>query len=327
MTTKQLNVSDFKTYLDQVEELPADALLGRMVLFTITDHGVPVQDVYEAINDLDLHAAYPPAPNKYLDSFKKATSDVKDTYAMPKGRTAHLLCREVNFTHEYQRRQITREIKDSGKKKLGYAPAIDATFYKPTDVNKQETARLNIVVNQGALEPDEVALITEIANGIAARYARYFRTFDGLKIRAFVRNYLKKLNAVEIKGGVYFVPVSRDEELGRLVEFVSRMGGGCRMNTIPMVNLEKEREFITEIFEREASDSLREITKEVEHLLATRKGISAAAYARLKERYDEVLSNATEHMDNLQVTQDVTAAAAEVAFESIQKLMEAMLND
>lgn len=318
---------ELRDYISQVGDLPLDILLGRIVLFTITDHGVPVQDCFDVIDDLGLTSIGKPQENKRIDAFKKATSDVKDSYPMVKNRTGHLLCREVTATGEFLSRQITREIKDSGRKKLGYHPAIEAVFYKPTDARDQNTARCSITVQPGALEPGELEIVTAVARAIAANFERYYRTFDGMKIRAWVRAYLKKLNAVEIKGGVYFVPVSRDEELGRLAEFVRRMGGGCRMNMIPMVNLEREREFITEIFEREAAQSLREITAEVEELMSTRKGVTATAYAKIKARYDEVLANATEHMDNLQITQDLTAASAEVAFESLQKLVHAMLED
>lgn len=326
-TTEKRQIEGLRGYIEQVGDLPTDVLLGRIVLFTITDHGVPTQDCLDVIDTLALGSIAKPQVNKYVDAFKKATSDVKDSYPMTKSRTGHLLCRDVTSTGDFIRRQITREIKDGGKKRLRYDPAIEVTFYRPSDSAQQATAKLKVTVNKNVLEAGEVEMAMAVAEGISANYERYYRTFDGMKIRAWVRAYLKKLNSVEIKGGVYFVPVSRDEELSRLAEFVKQMGGGCRMNMIPMVNLEREREFITEIFEREAAESLREITDEVAEILSTRKGVSAKAYANIKARYDEVLANATEHMDNLQITQDLTAASAEVAFESLQKLVNAMLED
>lgn len=326
-TKTQMDSGTIHQYLNQFGDLPTDVLLGRIVLFTITDHGVPTQDVYDTITRLNLASVPMPQANKYIDAFKKATSDVKDSYAMAKGRTGHLLCREVTATPDFIRRQITREVRDGGKKRLSYDPAIEATFYKPTDSNDQTTSRLSIKVNNHVLERDEVPLVTAIADMISAKYQRYYDTFDSMKIRAYVRGYLKKLNAVEIKGGVYFVPVSRDAELARLAEFVGAMGGGCHMDMIPMVNIEREREFITRVFEREASQSLKEITKEVDDLLSSRKGVTSAAYSKIKARYDEVLSNANEHMENLQITQDLTAANAEVAFDSLTRLVDAMLED
>lgn len=324
-TKTKVDSGDIRAYLDQFGDLPTEVLLGRIVVFTITDHGVPAQKVFDVIDQLALTSIVKPQPNKYIDAFKKATSDVKDSYALAKGRTAHLLCRDVTSTVDFVRRQITREVRDGGRKRLSYDAAIEATFYKPSDPNNQSTAKVKVVVNNTILEPDEQAVVAAVANVISANYQRYYDTFDGMKIRAWVRNYLKKLNAVEIKGGMYFVPVSRDQELGRLAEFVSAMGGGCFMQMIPMVDLEQQREFITRVFEREASQALKEITKEVDELLTSRKGVTPAAYSKIKSRYDEVLANATEHMENLQITQDLTAANAEVALESLDKLMNAFL--
>lgn len=320
------NTSPLRAYVDQMDDLPLDVLLGRIVLFTITEEPIRHDDIVTWFKDLGLDEAYLPTPNKYLDAFKKATSDTKETYSMAKGRTAHLLCRDVSSTPDYVRRQITREVKDSGKRKLAYHEAITCTFFRPTKATEQETAQLRITVNPTFLEPEELPNVQRIARDIVKRYDSYYAFLDGQKVRATIRGYLKKLNAIEIKGGVYFVHASRDEELGRLAQLVERFGGGCHMNMIPMVDLERERAFMAKVFEREASESLRNLTTEAKELMASRKTITPAAYSKLKARYDEVLNNATEHVETLQISQDITAAAAEVAHKTLAQLAEAMVD-
>lgn len=321
------NTSPLRAYIDDLNDLPADVLLGRIVLFTITDEPVRHEDLTKWFADLGLDEKYLPTPNKYIDAFKKATSDTKESYPLTKGRTAHLLCRDVSSTTDFVRRQITREVKDSGRRRLVYGEAITCTFFRPPRTEDQDTARLQVTVNPTNLEPGELAMVQRIARDIAERYQRYYQFLDGQKVRATIRGYLKKLNAIEIKGGVYFVHSSRDDELGRLAQLVDRLGGGCHMNMIPMVDLERERAFMARVFEREASQALRDLTTEARELMAQRKTITGAAYAKMKARYDEVLNNATEHMENLQVNQDVTAAAAEVAHRALSELAEAMLSD
>lgn len=320
------NSSPLRAYVDEINDLPPDILLGRIVLFTITDEPIKRDDLVTWFKKFDLDERYLPTPNKFLDAFKKATSDTKETYPLARNRTAHLLCRDVSATTDYVRRQITREVKDSGRKKLAYDEAITCTFYRPT-TGDQSSASLRITVNPTHLEPEELANVQRIARDIVARYERYYQFLDGQKVRGTVRAYLKKLNAIEIKGGVYFVHSSRDDELARLAGLVDQFGGGCHMNMIPMVDLERERAFMARVFEREASQNLRDLTNEARDLIAARKTVTPAAYAKLKARYDEVLGNATEHMENLQVNQDVTAAAAEVAHKALTDLMEAMLDD
>jgi hypothetical protein len=323
MTTK--TVSAMKQHLDKYDDLPADVLLGRIVLFTITDEPVSLDDLTRWFKDAGLDEEYLPPANKALDAFKKATSDTKDSYAMSKGRTAQLLCRDVTQTPDFVRRQITREIRDGKNKRLGYEGAITCTFYRPSNPADQNTARLKIQVNDAVLEPSEVEHVQHVAQAIYARHTRYYDYLDGMKLRATVRNYLKKLNCIEIKGGVYFVHASRDDELSRLSSVVDRFGGGCHMNMIPMVDLQKDREFMARMFEREASQALNEVAREAQELLSSGKNITPAACARIKAKYDEVVANAEEHMLTLQVSQDITTASAEVALNALSQLTEGLL--
>lgn len=317
--------SALRSVIDDLNDLPLDALLGRIVLFTITDEPVAHSDLERWFSDLGLDDKYLPAQGKSLDAFKKATSDTKDSYPMKRQRTGQLLCRDVTSTGEFVRRQITREIKDGGKKRLAYDEAITCTFYRPP-ADRQDAAQLRIVVNDQVLEDEELKIVQLVAQSIKVRYDRYYQYLDGQKLRACIRGYLKKLNAIEIKGGVYFVHASRDDELNRLAELVGKFGGGCHMNMIPIVDLERERKFIAQVFEREASQALNDLTREARELMAASGSVTTAAVAKLKARYDEVLGNAEEHMLTLQVSQDVTAASAEVALKALLSLQEEMLN-
>ena len=324
MTT--MAASPLRSYIDELGDLPTDALLGRIVLFTITDEPVSLTDLTRWFDDADLNPKYLPAPNRALDAFKKATSDTKNSYPMTKGRSAQVLCRDVTQTPDFVRRQITREIRDARNKRLSYVDAITCTFYRPTDPANQATARIKIQLNPEALEASEERPIKDIAREIHARYLRYYDYLDGMKLRATVRSYLKSLNCIEIKGGVYFVHATRDEELSRLSSVVSKFGGGCHMNTIPIVDLQREREFIAQVFEREAAQSLNELTRDAQELLSSGK-ITPAAAQKIKARYDELLVNAEEHMLTLQVSQDVTTASAEVALAAITRLTEKLVSE
>lgn len=318
------DVSHLRAYINEVDDLPTDILLGRIVLFTISDQPIRRDELVKWFKELSLNAAYLPAENKPLDAFKRATSAVRESYQLLGNRTAQLLCRDVSANNDYVIRQITREVKNTGKKVLHYDEAIRLTFHRPK-IDAKTGARIQIQVQLANLEQTEVTVVQEVARSIEQRYSSFCEFLDDQKVRGMVREYLKHLNSIEIKGGVYFVPVSRDDELHRLAELVGRLGGGCHMNTIPLVDLQNQREFIAHVFEREASESLREITREANEVLANRKTVTPAMYRKIKERYDKVLENAVEHVETLQLTQDVTAASAEVALQAIKSLAEAML--
>jgi hypothetical protein len=96
------------------------------------------------------------------------------------------------------------------------------------------------------------------------------------------------------------------------------------MRTVPLVDLADQREFITSMWEREAAQMLQDLTRDIK--AAQEAGnTSGPAYAKLKERFDEVLEKANEQMLNLGVNQDLTAASAEVALRELTKLQEKMI--
>jgi len=319
--------------LNEQGDLPDDVLLGRIVMFTITDEMVGRNQLEQTFQALNLDPRLLPPEIKPVDAFKKATSDANNKYTLPNGQVCTVLCRDVASTNEFVKRQITREVKDAKARQLSYTRAIECTFYRATTEKKADgstgtkkgSERVSIKIDQTGLDASEISEVTKIADEIKTRYNRYYHFLDGNKLRATVRDYLKHLNAIELRGGVYFVHVTRSDELSRLQTLVRGWGGGCSMYSIPLVDIERERQMVTDAFQREASQQLTEVAKECAHLRESRKQITPQAYAKIKQRYDEVVSKAIEHQGMLQVSQDLTGAAAEVALHALTDLQEELL--
>lgn len=301
-------------YLTQAGQLPEDVLLGRIVLFTILDQGVLATELENLFTRYHLDPKLLPPPIRTIDAFSKATSEAKESYALNDGRTATVLCREVVKNKEYTRRQITREIRDNKRKRLEYSAGLTCTYH----VGAQ---RLQITLNSDQLLHGEKQHMEAIAADIQRRFNRYCDTHDGDKIRAVVRNYLRRpLNAVEIKGGVYFVHYRHDDELQRLTQMVHEIG--CQIHAIPIVNLASERAFIAQAFEAQASAALHDLAREARLLTEEGRKITANLYDKFKERFDDVMLRAEEHIVALEVDQDLTAASAEVAIKALELLKE-----
>lgn len=314
-------MGDLKSYIEDLNDLPQEILLGRIVVYTIYDHPVRLSDVEHWFNELDLNKKFLPAPNKRHDAFKKATKELdKVHYPMTNDRTATLLCRDVTTATDMIRRSIVREIRDSKRMRLQHTQAMDCIYNRGGH-------QLQVHVRADLLEPHEVSAIQHYARRLKERYEYHADFLDNMKLRAMVRGYLKHLNCVEIKPGVYYVNTAYDDELHRLAELVTRLGGGCHMNMIPIVNIKREREFITAMFEREAADQLQAITKEIDALISDRKKITPAMYAKMRERFDETMTHAEEHMVTLDVSQNITAANSEVAMAALRKMEARMLSE
>jgi hypothetical protein len=323
----KLKTSAMRTYIDSYNDLPADVLLGRIVLFTITDEKILRDDLATQFASLELDESLLPAANKAVDAFKRATSYTKESFPLSKGREGTLMCREVSSNDDFIRRQITLEIRNAQKRKLDYAKAeaITVDFHRVRDPDNQKSARLEIQVNHTKLG-EELPFVKGVARAIKARYDDNLSYLDSQKVRGMVRGYLHKLNAIEIKGGVYFVHVSRDDELSRLAELVGGLGGGCMMHTIPLVDLPRERAFMARTFEREAAETLSNLAKEVKEITDNRGSVSPATYNRLKGRFDQLMANAEEHMLTLAISQDSTSASAEVALDALTELADRMMS-
>jgi hypothetical protein len=325
-----MSKSQFRQFIDTQGDLPDDCILGRIVMFTITDHPVAPDDYEKLFDDLNLNTAFLPPAIKPVDAFKKATMVVNDEeYELPNGTTATLLTRDVSSTPTAITRQLWREVRDSRNKRLRFDQVGEMVFYRPTITGgktQNGTERLRLSKLAAPLDPAEMPQIDAAFQMMQDAYPRYRDFYDGMKIRDSVRRYLKYLNALEIKGGVYFVHATRDEELQRLATLVRSIGGGCAMYLVPLPDIQAQREMIVETFQREAEQSLNDLIKEIAHLRATRQRITPNAYAKLRDRFDTVMNQATEYTRTLSISQDRTGAAAELALDSLMELNMLMLN-
>lgn len=321
--------SEFRNYIDKMGELPPDTVLGMIVMFTITDAPVAAKDLSDLFDAHNLNTAYLPPEIKPVDAWKKATTEADGvTYPLADGTVATILTRNVTSNGAYLTRHLMREIRDSKAQRLGYDRVADCVFYRPsTNQGKviRGTERVRLTIDTEFLRSEERQRMTVMLNGITDAYNRYYNFLDGQKIRAVVRNYLGYLNALEIKGGVYFVHSNRVDELLRLQTVVASLPG-CHLDLIPLVDLPQARTMIVETFQREAVEALNTIVKDIAHVRGSRKTITAEAYAKLQAQYTDVMNQAVEYTRTLAVSQDLTGAAADLALDALTELKFEMLN-
>lgn len=320
--------SDFRTYLNKTGELPDDVILGYISLTRITDEPIRRDDLVKWFDDQNLNPGLLPPPIRAVDAYRKATSDAEDfTYTTYDGLTATILTRDVAITKEMICRHLIREIRDADHRLLVFNKVGEAVFYYASSVNgkvQPGTERFRLVIDDAGLVTDERPHVEALIKQIETDYDRYVNYLDGQKLRAVVRQYQLYLNAIELKGGVYFIHSNRADELRRLQTVVSMFGGGCRMNLIPLIDLDDERQMVVEAFQREAAESLNNIVVEITQLRANRKKVTPNAYAKIREKYDTVMNQANEYLRTLGISQDTTAAAAEVALDALVELQTSM---
>lgn len=323
-------MNDLKTYLAGVSELPHDVLLGHIVIYTVNDAAYELNKLTTWFDELNLDKSYLPSAAKPIDAYKKATADADDfEYKLDNERVAHILVRDVGADNEMIERHLVREIKQGHKRVLDYQKIGEAVFYRPKaskGKTVQESHRFRLNILHSELADNERSPLQTVVDKITASFDRHLNYLDGMKIRAMVREYVKgPLNGIELKPSMYFVPVSRADELERLTELMERLGNGCVMQLIPLVEMKKQKDMIIEAYQKDAERSFGDFVKRVTHLRSSRKSVTPDAYAQLRAEYEAIVNRAAEYRSDLDVVADRTTGAAEVASAALAALARTLL--
>lgn len=323
--------SEFRKYMDSVGELPPDVILGWVVIFRINDANYDRTVMEAAFDDLGLNPAFMPAPNNPLHAYMKATSSVNDTdYALPHNEVAHVLVRDQREDKEMVIRQLTREIRDPKRGRLGYSKVGEAVFYRPVTRGGQVqygTERFRLTIDNAMLTKDERPALQAVVDKMNEAYVRHRDFMDAMKYRAVVRGYLGFLNALKIKDGFYFVHSNRSDELEKLRALVERMGGGSTLWTMPLVDLGAQKQMVIEAYEQEAEESLQDVIKAIQHVRSTRATVTPAAWAKLKQQYDTAVTRAKEYQRTLKVRTVTTSASQDLALDALMELQSQLMGD
>lgn len=316
-----------RQYILENQQLPADVMLGHLVWYTVPEQPYSPEKIAEAFTEFDLDSAFQPGRINPANAYEKATQEAagdKYTVALPDGTkgVAEILVRQAHRGEHQIIRQLIREIKsEDSRKRLSYEPVAEIVFYRPTSVNgKVEMSTAN--VRSTFLPATQGSERDRIAKSIAAfdaAFDRHRNNYDSARVRQVFRDYLKHLNGLEMKPSVYFVHSRHSDELHRLEKLAGVLGISLSLWQIP--DTQKKREEIIEAFQDEADTEFANVVTAIQKLRATRRtGITAEAYAKIREEYQAIMDKAGEYARTLQINQDRTAASAEIAMEALEAL-------
>lgn len=332
MSTMSTNTAaEFRRHLDETGALPPGCMLGYIVYSTVEEAPYDAAVMENLFIKLGLNSTFLPGQINPHDAFEKATTACAgfkyETHAghLYGQHTAEILIREAVRDKNTIVRKLIREIKDAKGKRLDYTEVGEFAFYRPAITNgvvDHRTATVRTTLSQH-LHDKERELLVELVRKFDQQYLRFRDFHDGQRVRKIIRDYLLHLNAIQMKPSVYFVHNSRAAELESLQGFVNALhpNGRTSMSLLPIPELQAMRQEVIEAFEREAEEALLGVVTEIQKLRRTRKGpIKPDAFGRIKEKYDDVINKAREHSRTLQVGQDRTGAAAELALNALVAL-------
>lgn len=315
-------MSELRTYLDSSGRLPEDALLGYLALTTGVDGAHDRDALVEAFQKNGLDVKRIPQPSRSIDAFKKATrAHERSSWPLGQGVTAVARLEEAKSRNaEVELRVIMRHKRDDVHDTLDEWERLgEIRLFRAARVGDrvdESSARLQLVVDP-KLVPIERERVIHMVGQIKTKFDRFRSSLDGVKVRTLLLDYIKHLQAIQLKPSVNFVPVAHAEELHGLADAISVLEG-CRVDLIPLVDLANQRERLLEAFSDEHATDMADLVTKMQE--ARKKNVSPLVYSQLRARYDELTGRAQDYADLLNDQTITVSAAADVAQASLAAL-------
>lgn len=301
-------------YSEVAANLPEDAFLGQIILFTISDCDVQLDRMRALLAALSLNPDRLKKKIRPIDAFKRATKDIECRFPQAASERHALLVRPVGHDSAESHRHVIfeRAIYRTGRPREVLHQTVFKLMY-----DRGERQRDGTIVHDGIyaeaqpldrslLSTDEEKWLDEQigydGRNLRARFEHYCTHLDSNAIRTFLRDYLTGLDAINVKGsgggGVYFVQQKHAAELHSLTELV--IGIGSHMHTIPLLDIVYQRDMLADAFVADTLEELRQLSAEMSKILVDdSRTITEETYDAYTAQAGKLMARAAEYEELL----------------------------
>lgn len=317
--------ADYQAHLAGMDE---SSFIGVMLYYEFRQPRATHADLEKYFVDLGLVEEFLPPEIKPVDAFRRATgADAKMHYSLSENEHVELFVKEVDSDKDAVRRHIVRVVRDTKGKKLDYETVGEANYYRASRAAKRkgvggESVKFNIIDRKlSSLEQDKVR---EFVKEMQDDYAFFRVHYYTQAIRDMVRNYVESLNAIKVRssGSVYFVHRSRWDVINRLVELVNqKIGHGCRIHTVPLIDTEYQRDMLSEAYQDEVEGAVDKLLGKIARINEKHaSNVPVKQYSKLSEEWQELTDRSREYTDIFASKQDRAATALEMAMDALMDM-------
>ncbi len=228
-----------------------NGILGHLVWYSISEMFVPRDELRQRLVDAGIGEGYMPRPISGADAFRKASSAVEGKDVLPAWNehiSLNVLVRDVARGKNYVQRNLVLEFLDKEHKELSY-DSEEAVLVFDKTTNTIDVAKCS----------DQA---TAIVDQIKDNFQLFLNNHDSQALRSICTKYLWSLNPISVRpsGGIYFVPFQYEEQLKRLVDFLSSFEKGrTEAYTIPLINTEEQRDMVKAKIAEHLNNTLTEM--------------------------------------------------------------------
>lgn len=327
--------SELDDYAARLANLPETSFLGALCWFSISgkiehEDGARTMEpvrvrrewLVEQFDALGLNKEILPAPPTKVHAFRSACTHASGRKYQGEDRdvSCELLIRDVSTDGERVEKQVTLEYKDPKGARLQYLKVASIIFYRGTPADRKlGGGHFKQRVMAGLSKIDE-AEVNALLIDLRIKYDDLSAHLHGDLVRTIVRNYLRHLNAVSVRGGgLYFTHRTKQAEMDALMMLVRSIGQGCVFGQAPLIDTDEQRQMLTEAYQDDVSDQCRLLMEDV--ISAQGKdSLTAKSYQRLLENWRQISARSAEYGDQLGLAQERAGSALEICLEGILAL-------
>lgn len=292
-------MSSITNYRDAASKLDDGYFLGQVVSFTICEGDVDLSALHEQIEKLGLRDGVLKDRIRRVDAFKRAANDIATKFLKFNGQQNSILVRAVGQDAQESHRHVVLEeaiFRTGEERKVKYTPLFKLAYDRGQKDEEGQWVNDSIYCeDQGAtsLLNDEgkkwiVEAVGDDGKELKARFTHYSTHIDSHAVRTFVRDYIRSLNGINIKGahsgGLYFVHQKHAQELRDLATLIKDIGS--EMHLIPLLDIVDQRDHIAQAFVDDTLEEIRALDAEIDAIL------SVPSRQISEKTYDAMISKA-----------------------------------
>lgn len=320
-----MSTSTLTDYTDQLAGLDPSSFIGVSLYFEFNQPRVTRADLEAHFLDLDLNDDFIPPPLNPTDAYKRATgADARYKIENEQGQRTEYFVRDVDHDDDRIIRHIVREVRDSKGKRLEYDEVGEAIFYRASRTPGGGHSIL-FKVHESDLSTWEQERVREFIDRMNNAFHFFTQFYYTQAIRDMIRKYIESLNAVPMRrgGAIYFVHVSRWDTIIKLVELVNdRIGYGCRLHMMPLIDTGYQRSMLSEAFQDEVEKQSDKLLGQIASLNEKYGGkkVPANKYAKIQAEWQDLTDRSEEYSRIFNRRQERSATALEMALDAVMEM-------
>lgn len=299
---------------------------GKRVSVPVRVH----QDVLEEwFDELGIDLGFLPPRIKKIDAFRNASSSVRMEYEVPGSdgsRFATLRIEEVKSDQEQVIRHVVRVVRDARKEQLSLDHMATIKFFRGgrTAKGKRHSGDHYKPQILSRVRGDERIRVAALIKEFETRYDDLSSHLHPPALRAVVRAILTSYNAIPMKssGGLYFVHKSRWTQLQALQALMAKLGAGCELEEMPLIDTVDKRTMLTEALEEKVVDDCNKLLVQIASVNEACKGgkVPGRKYAEVNASYTEIAAALEDYADLIGIAQGKATRALELALDSVMEM-------